>query len=305
MNTSFENDIPLDLATRAHYGTSFVPEDRGSQERASYATTLRNDFDVLSKLANTTEKSSILTTEFDWYREGYRARYIAMLSSKSRCLSSMIAGPLNFPTRRAQKANDSANNRTQELIEYRERALAAIRKTLQPELAPIMLGDSDAGDRIASKLETLKQKRDLMKACNSAIRKYSKEGESAQIAALVSLGLTDKTAQSLLKPDYMGRIGFPSFELTNLGAEIRRLEKRASVVVENQSKPATVCEGANVRMEEAPSENRVRLFFSGKPDVETRTELKRRGFRWSPTIGCWQAYLNTNSVAFAREWLTK
>lgn len=34
------------------------------------------------------------------------------------------------------------------------------------------------------------------------------------------------------------------------------------------------------------SENRIQLFFDGKPDEATRKELKRNGFRWSGYNGC-------------------
>lgn len=50
-----------------------------------------------------------------------------------------------------------------------------------------------------------------------------------------------------------------------------------------------------VKVVENVEENRLQVFFPGKPDEETRTKIKRAGFRWSPTNGCWQAYLTNNS----------
>lgn len=35
---------------------------------------------------------------------------------------------------------------------------------------------------------------------------------------------------------------------------------------------------------------RYQVFFSGKPDQETRTLLKQNGFRWAPSVGAWQCY---------------
>lgn len=37
---------------------------------------------------------------------------------------------------------------------------------------------------------------------------------------------------------------------------------------------------------------RVQLVFDGKPDDETRTLLKRNGFKWAPSQGAWQRQLN-------------
>lgn len=51
-------------------------------------------------------------------------------------------------------------------------------------------------------------------------------------------------------------------------------------------------EAGGLNIEECYSENRVRIYFPGKPDDEMRAKLKRNGFRWAPSMGCWQAYIN-------------
>ena len=42
-------------------------------------------------------------------------------------------------------------------------------------------------------------------------------------------------------------------------------------------------------------ENRLQLFYPGKPSEGVRTKLKHNGFRWSPTTGAWQRRLNNNA----------
>ena len=32
-------------------------------------------------------------------------------------------------------------------------------------------------------------------------------------------------------------------------------------------------------------DNRLQVFFDGKPDADTRAELKSNGFRWAPSVG--------------------
>jgi hypothetical protein len=295
----FCDDIPVDLAEHAHQGTSFSPRERGAQERAGYEATLTQDFNRLLVLADTDEKRAVLPAEFERYRQGYRQRYVAMLAAKSRCVSTMIAGPSNFNTRRHQKSGDTADKRAQEMIEFRERAVAAIRKVLQPELQPIMTGDADAGERLTDKIAKLEAKQEHMRLVNAAIRRH--KGHDSQVAALQALGLEEQEAYALLKPDFAGRVGFPAYELTNNAANIRRLKGRAVLVERNQALPDTAVAGVNARYEEAPAENRVRLYFPDKPAAEIRSRLKSRGFRWSPNSGAWQAYLNTSSIALARE----
>jgi|GEM_PF-293155 len=297
----FGNDIPLDLAQAAHGGTSFVPERRGQQERNEYADTLRSDYAELSALADTPEKQAQLVEEFDRYRAGYRKRSLALLHSRSRCLSPMITGGARFPVERNRKRNEIAHRRLEELLDFRTRALAAIRKALQPELRPIMASDADATDRLREKIAQAEALQERMKAANAAIRKHAKTGQEAQVKALVDLGFEIRRACELLKPDFCGRIGFPGYELTNNNANIRRMKERVVGIEKAQATPDTVQEGKAARLEDCPAENRIRLFFPGKPGAEVRDRLKANGFRWAPSLGCWQAFRNPRALQTAAE----
>jgi hypothetical protein len=79
------------------------------------------------------------------------------------------------------------------------------------------------------------------------------------------------------------------------------LKKRIGDVETVKAAPMEQQEGAHAKLEDCPADNRVRLFFAGKPDVEIRTRLKSAGFRWAPTIGCWQAYRNHHSIVTAHD----
>ena len=41
-------------------------------------------------------------------------------------------------------------------------------------------------------------------------------------------------------------------------------------------------------------DNRLQVFFDGKPDADTRAELKSNGFRWAPSVGAWQRQLTVS-----------
>ena len=297
-------DIPLDLAIRAHAGTSMVPDDRGRQEREGYSAALQADLEMLLRLLDTKEKVAKLTLpladEFNRYRAGYRQRKIAVLESKARCVSTMITGPSNFNTRRAERAGNIADARVRKLIEFREHALAAIRKLLCPEDRPIMSGDYDALVRLQKKLEAAVALQARMKAANAAIRQNAKAGAGAQVEALVSLGFGEGAARRLIEPDEMRRVGFPDYSIANNNAEVRRIRKRLAAVEQAKSEPEVAVDGANARLEDCPAENRVRLFFPGKPAADVRAQLKASGFRWAPTIGCWSAYRGASALAAAR-----
>ena len=57
------------------------------------------------------------------------------------------------------------------------------------------------------------------------------------------------------------------------------------------------CDGGRVEMNR--EDNRLQVFFDGKPDADTRAELKSSGFRWAPSVGAWQRQLTDNAIRAA------
>jgi len=93
------------------------------------------------------------------------------------------------------------------------------------------------------------------------------------------------------------------YMLANLGDNIATVKKRI-VYLEKLDKIEEKEETINgVVLKTNKDDNRVQLFFDGKPDEDIRTILKRNGFRWSPYNGCWQRQLNAWSIKIAKEIL--
>jgi len=92
---------------------------------------------------------------------------------------------------------------------------------------------------------------------------------------------------------------FESYQLTNNNAEIRRVKAR----IEQRSKQAqqefSGWEFDGGRVEMNREDNRLQVFFDGKPDADTRAELKSSGFRWAPSVGAWQRQLTDNAIRAA------
>lgn len=298
----FAGDIPRSLALAAHSGTSFVPEKRADSVLSEYAETLRADHAALLAIADTDEKRAALVDEFDRYRAGYRKRTQAYLASRSRLVSTMIAGPSNFPAARMNKRGDVAHKRLNELCEFRHRALEAIRRKLRPELRPIMAGDADAVERLEKDIRHAERSQEAMREANKIIRQKPKyEKTPDKLSDLMTIGLSLKQAEELFEKDFCGRYGFPDYSLSNGSANIRRMKERLEQIQRAKAAPVEEIEGEHAKYEDCPPENRVRLYFPGKPAVEVRDKLKSNGFRWAPSLGCWQAYRNHRSVMAARE----
>lgn len=295
-------NIPQKLIDTAFGGTSYTPEARGQRAVDAYAAELAQDLERLRQHAEIGGTLDLLESESARYRAGYGKHLAAWLASESRCVSSMIAGPANFPARRMEKRNAIARKRAIEFTAYRGRALKAAARNLRPDLRPIMSGDADAVQRLQAEIDAAEAAHARMKEANLAIRKHAKAGAEAQVAALVDLGFAADQAAQLLRPDFCGRIGFADYALTNSNARIRNMRQRLEALREAKAAPVVERESAaGVRLEDDPPANRVRLIFPDKPDAETRARLKGGGFRWAPSAGAWQGYRNPRTLALAQQ----
>lgn len=145
--------------------------------------------------------------------------------------------------------------------------------------------DPDAVDKLREKLAAIEANRAAWRAINKAVRAKDPR------AALAKLGVSDARASALLTPDCVGRIGIEDFRLSNAAKECARLRARIELLTrkeaEGSMEPVTF---GQVRVEHSHEDNRVRLYFPDKPPPEVRKELKREGFRWSPSEGAWQRH---------------
>ncbi len=86
------------------------------------------------------------------------------------------------------------------------------------------------------------------------------------------------------------------YELPYLNAEIRRLKDRIKEIQELeelQFEEITFTGGKAILNREI---NRLQLLFDTIPDEETRTILKRHGFKWSRYEQAWQRLYNNNGI---------
>ncbi|MFM6930418.1 MAG: DUF3560 domain-containing protein, partial [Bdellovibrio sp.] len=150
--------------------------------------------------------------------------------------------------------------------------------------------DSDnpeAQDLLAEKIARLEKTRDKYKKLNALVRKYKTVHELAEAIKkeIPESKDAELLSEKLLKPNFCGQIGVEPWQLTNIGAEIRRLKKRQEELKKVQCgfDPIQVGE-ITVTLEEG----QLRIKFPWKPCEETREKLKRDlVFKWSRFSECW------------------
>lgn len=181
---------------------------------------------------------------------------------------------------------------------YEERAQASANNTA------IFLEDEDSVELLSAKVQKLTEVQELMKATNKILL-GKKTSELQKVELLQQLGYKEETAIKVLEPDRYGHFGFPSYKLTNNNARLKTAKERLEKAIRLKTTESKEHEINGVRMVENTTDNRLQIFFDGKPDEATRSKLKHNAFRWTPSVGCWQSYLNRYQLDRAKEILIK
>lgn len=285
-----------ETARRAFYWISFDPDKRGQRTIDAYSEELSKDIARISEHAPSEE---IAAAAIERYTAKYKQILASWLHSQSRTASSAITGGSNFPVARQQKLHRWADNKYEQFRELRERMLKAILKSFKPKVTP------------ASELEEAKKNlaarelwQEKMKKANVIIKK----GSGNILEKLIEIGLTEKSAIEVMSPTYYrSTAGFPSYSLTNNNAMIRTLRERVKMLESKAEKAATI--GKNevtiqgIRIVQNWEEDRLQLFFDGKPEEYIIKEL-RGSWKWSPRGLCWQRK-NTNNAQWSLKQLLK
>lgn len=209
-------------------------------------------------------------------------------SIEARCPSILITGGGNFPVRKKQKQNEARDRNMREWREI-QTLLDKIRST---GMGGISADNPHAVERLQSKLARLEQAQETMKAVNAYYRKNKKldgcphlspEAIESQKAAMATGWRTED------KP-------YPSWQLSNNSAEIRRVKARIESLTRQREKGYVGWSFDGGVVEANREANRLQIIFDNKPDEDMRTELKSHGFRWSPSVGAWQRQLNDNAI---------
>lgn len=146
----------------------------------------------------------------------------------------------------------------------------------------IFSDDPDAIEAIQAKVAAGREQLARMKASNAAWRKGG-------VAGLVALGWTQEKAEAVarrIETAYSWeKQPCAGWQLTNLGANLRRLEKRIEEIKTRQARTAEAAETpGGVKID--GDGDWVRVTFAEKPERDVLNELREAGFRWGGGSWC-------------------
>lgn len=214
----------------------------------------------------------------------------------TRCPSVLVCGAGNFPTRKKEK-QIAAWDKNMENFRKADHYLDMLKRA---HTLAVKSDDPEVLDFLRAKLAGLEEAHALMVSANAYYRK-NKTLEGFE-------GIPVDTMAWITRPGvYLpgGRNGdgsplafygkpFPTYELTNSNANIKRVKQRIETLEAVKASKSIEEEHDGYTYRENAEAMRVQLRFDGKPDDETRALLKRNGFRWAPSQGVWQRQLNDN-----------
>lgn len=298
--TGLEKDISREEARRAYHGTSFSPEKRGDCTVDSYIATMEKLAAFIAGNAKDDKQKEIAQGVFDNLRERYKNKTLACVHAQSRCLSPMITGPANFPTRRNEKANAAERKRSNEWLEFHDNLEKYALKNLQACYTSGEKQDSEL-EEYRKKVEATEQLQATMKLVNKLHKAYLKKPDT-------DLSVLSESMQKLVKnykPQYSWiPHPFAPYQLTNNNANLKRMRARLK---ELEFKEEQRADGGNKTFEyqglqlvQNFDEDRLQLIFHDKPEDAARRELKSHGFKWSPRFNAWQRKLTNNAMYSVR-----
>jgi|WetSurMetagenome_2_1015567.scaffolds.fasta_scaffold108027_1 hypothetical protein len=263
----------------------YTPEEYEAKRRAKY--------ERFVELAEKAEKES----EATWQQARLMADVIPMGQP-------ILVGHYSEKSDRNYRARiDSKYRKGYEL--HQKAAYYASRAESTQDNDAIYSDDPNATDKLSDKIAALEAQQEQYKAINKAHAAYLKNPASLDKCELPE-GI--KNTIRNYKPAYSWEPHpIAPFQLTNLSANIRRLKERAQHVEKKQALHDEDFENNGVRIEGRPSENRIRLYFGKRVDMETYKALKSHGFRVlrSEGEGAFSAYYNNNALELARTYIKK
>ncbi|MDO5846282.1 MAG: hypothetical protein Q4Q04_05095 [Methanocorpusculum sp.] len=208
--------------------------------------------------------------------------------------SWFIAGSSNYNTRRHDKQMARESKLWEEYDEIKKIPDRILRIGTS---GAISATDKDAAVKLQKRISALEAEQERMKRANAYYRKHK-----------TMEGCPDLTAEEIadilrsMEVCSWQDVPYESFHLSNNNQNIHRLKQRLAQLEKTKGIATEMkFDGGTLKLE--GEDQRVRIYFDEKPDVETRTALKKNGFKWSPKAGAWQRVLTNIAVRAAKDVL--
>ena len=283
-----ETTITFRTAENAFRGISHTPEDRAKSIIKSSNKEIKVLIDDLIAI-NPTEKENIISDVKEWAKS-FDNKKSAWLSAMSRVASSMITGPANFPVERNRKRMETAEKRNEELLEWLQRSKKALIKKYSPKPKEKNISDFIEEAKNECKEYTKEQLSGFAKV-------LIKDRLMRKLVNYANLSLENlKEAQEIAKQETFFFTANHKIHrtLSNINSKFNRIEEGTA------NKETEI---NNIKIVDSEENNRIEIYFNGKPSEEIRKYLKSKAWKWSPTKGAWQNFRNNQRLIDIKKFI--
>ena len=277
-------DFDYEIIRRSYNGISFVPEKRAGDEITARVEWLNAEAAKFYGMCSNDDQRAYLAEQLPIFKARYLEHCRRLTAARGNCVSTMIAGPSNFPVRRAEKANATERRRYEEYEVWLKKARAAIAKGIAARKTAEQVDQESMGAVKSMIMRSYLNEQWGRQNCYGRFETWAKHNTPEMVQA----------ALEFLREWQNKRFGGKGFT--------PRHKIWALTGMMPQEPKETTSETVNgVEIFRNADIDRVQLFFSGKPAADTINALKRHGWRWSPKNGAWQRQNTDNALASARE----
>ncbi len=285
--------FPIDekAAKLAHEMMSLNDYREGSLT-AEYTALVNDAYDLADKISKVKPRQAEKARQI---AETYARKLAENLNEASRigarCPSVLITGASNFPTRKKEKQN-AAFDRNFERYEELQGCFERLHGLLC-SAEVIRSDEADAAEELENKLAKLNAEQEKMKSVNAFYRK----NKTLDGCPALSDSEIKKLKNEMQQGFHLADSPYPPFELSNNGAEIRRIKERIESLkkLKDEASGAKEYEDLGLTVSENTEIMRLQFRFEEIPSPEIREIMKRNAFKWSPKNGCWQRQLTENA----------
>ncbi len=203
--------------------------------------------------------------------------------------------------RRARRDQQKIHNAERKRFEALQEAEELQRRADRAERNPAIRGDDPAAVvKLREKVAALELERERAKRVNALYRKAARKcGERLLDVATWKAIAAETGVPERELARAIGRLqDYPwlkqPYDTSLVSATIRTTKQRIEELLEEHARaPAQPRVFEGFRLEEA--DNRLRFYFDEKPSDETRSLLKKTGFKWARSVEAWQRQITPNA----------
>jgi hypothetical protein len=272
-----ESVINESLAKRAKENISFsdYKENSATKEYDSMVADAAEQIEA-AKPRVSDEGKIKLDNLLNWYKSKLANWINKHNSNGASHVSWMISGPSNYNMKKHEKWLNKEGKLWEEYNDITN--ISAKISTIINSDKVIRTDDKNALEKLRDKLNKALEEHQSYKDYNVKARKEGKE-----------------TLRPYVLQNSNQRIRNIKQRITNL----ERLEKQKEI------NPKEEVEINGIKIIDNLDANRLQIVFGFKPSEEIRKELKRYGFRWSPSNGAWQKYRGLEAERIAKDIANK